>query len=69
MRNVGYIDTSEDFIKYAASQSSFTGRPYRVRCGTSDETTASWLTQALILTRRQAAPGQNQQNGEPAAHP
>jgi len=47
----GYIDNSEDFIKYAATKSSFSGRTYTIRCGEQEQTTATWLQQALKRIR------------------
>ncbi len=46
-----HIETSEEFIKYTATESSITGRPYRVRCGNVEEDTGIWLNQALKTLR------------------
>jgi hypothetical protein len=52
-----YIDSSEDFIKYAATKSSFSGRAYKIRCGDTEQPTATWLLQALKRVRANEAPG------------
>lgn len=46
------INTAEDFIQNAASQSSLTGRPYQVRCGAAAiVTTSQWLREVLVRYR------------------
>jgi len=52
-----YIDTTEDFIRYAATKSSFSGRAYKIRCGDSEQATATWLQQALKRIRADETPG------------
>ena len=52
-----YIESSEDFIKYAATKSSFTGRAYMIRCDGVTQATAQWLQQALIAIRKGPQPG------------
>jgi len=48
------IKTTEQFISYAATRSSFTGRPYMLICSQEKpQTTASWLLKALSLHRKQ----------------
>ena len=42
-----YVDNTEDFIKYAATESSISGRKYHVICGDSKQTSADWLHQEL----------------------
>ncbi len=50
------IKTTEQFIAYAATRSSFTGRPYMLICGnTKPQSTASWLLKTLYLHRKQKA--------------
>ena len=46
------INTSEDFIERAATQSSFTGQPYKVRCsGSAPVTSKQWLHDELVRLR------------------
>jgi len=53
----GLAATPELFIERAASRSSTSGRPYRVRCpGEADQASADWL-QAQLRRLRAAAPG------------
>jgi len=56
LRKRGLADTAELFIERGASQSSLSGQPYHVRCGTAAATTsAAWL-QAKLVQLRAAAP-------------
>lgn len=48
----GYVDSSEDFIKYNATESSFSGRPYRVNCAGQWYNTGEWLTEELARIRQ-----------------
>ena len=41
------IRTAEDFIRYAASESSMSGEPYRIVCGGETMLCADWLREAL----------------------
>lgn len=41
------INSTEQFITYAASKSSITGRPYQVTCGTTTMPSSTWLEEAL----------------------
>jgi len=44
----GLVSSAEDFIARAGSESSASGRPYQVRCGTSAPVpSAQWLSDAL----------------------
>ncbi|HEY3487954.1 MAG TPA: DUF5329 domain-containing protein [Gammaproteobacteria bacterium] len=44
----GMIDTTEDFIKKAASESSISGEPYLVKCGNAvPSPSADWFTMEL----------------------
>lgn len=50
------ITTADDFIRYIASQSSMTKRPYRVRCANAAETQSGpWLARELKRFRDAAA--------------
>lgn len=37
------VKTTEDFIKYAATKSTISGKPYKVRCNGQETRTADWL--------------------------
>lgn len=50
-----YADTAEKFIDRLASESSWSGRPYTVRCGEQVETSSAWLHRALTSYREQPA--------------
>ena len=41
------VKTTEDFIRYAASQSSMSGKPYQIRCGDETMLCADWLREEL----------------------
>ncbi len=46
------INTTEEFIEYAASKSSFTGQPYEVKCaGAATVTSSDWLRSELARFR------------------
>jgi hypothetical protein len=47
------IRASEDFIRYAASQSSMSGEPYRIQCGQETVLCADWLREELGRYRQQ----------------
>jgi hypothetical protein len=50
--NRGGVQSAEAFIELAASRSSFTGRPYRVRCGEAAAMDAgAWFRARLALLR------------------
>lgn len=50
------ITTADDFIRYIASQSSISKRPYRVRCGNAAEKQSGpWLARELKRFRDAAA--------------
>jgi hypothetical protein len=55
----GLVSSAEDFIARAGSESSLSGRPYQVRCGTAAPVpSARWLTDELRRLRRgQPGPG------------
>ena len=50
------VKRAEDFIEYAATKSSMTGRPYLVRCGEGELLTAEWLKAELAEFRK--SPGE-----------
>ena len=41
------VDETEDFIKYAATESSMSGRKYQVTCNGKRQTSAEWLYDEL----------------------
>lgn len=47
-----WVETAEDFIRYAATKSSLSGRPYRVICHGVDRPTAEWLAAELSRLRK-----------------
>ena len=52
LRKRDMADTAELFIERAASESSMSGKPYRVRCpGKSAEPSAQWFRQRLQALR------------------
>jgi hypothetical protein len=52
----GAVDSAEQFIERAASQSSLSGQPYQVRCANGAPVTSrAWLLSQLQLMR--SAPG------------
>lgn len=54
-----YYKSTEQFIDRIASKSSWSGKPYRIKCpGDESRTAADWFTQLLVLYR----------DGAPAAH-
>jgi hypothetical protein len=51
----GKIDSTEDFIKWAATKSELSGKPYMVKCENGPEMPlAQWLTDELGRYRKQA---------------
>lgn len=50
----GKIQSSEDFIKYSATQSSMSGKRYRVLCGSKGLHSDDWLKQELEIYRKSA---------------
>src|SRR5688572_5848139 len=51
------VDSAEQFIERAGSQSSISGKPYQVRCaGRPPVTSASWLNARLAEIRRTPTP-------------
>jgi hypothetical protein len=52
VRGRGGVDSAEAFIELAASRSSLTGRPYRVRCGDADAMdSGDWFRARLGMLR------------------
>jgi hypothetical protein len=47
-----YIKTTEDFIQYAATKSSISGKPYQVTCEGFEIPTAKWLADELARFRK-----------------
>ena len=45
------VKTTEDFIKYAATKSSISGKPYKVRCNGRETRNADWLHTELEKLR------------------
>lgn len=48
----GLVKTVEDFIKYAATKSSLSGKPYLVQCGGESLHCAEWLRAELARLRK-----------------
>ena len=51
-RGKGWVNSAEQFIDRIASESSFSGKPYRVICEGLEMTSGHWLHQALEQHRR-----------------
>ncbi len=47
------INSAEDFIELAATQSSMSGKPYQVRCPTGSQPAGTWLNTELHRQRAQ----------------
>ena len=45
------VNSAEEFIDRAGTQSSFSGRPYLVNCGGADRPSADWLKDELRVLR------------------
>lgn len=45
------VDNTEDFIKYAATRSSMSGKKYQVACNGKQQTSAEWLHNELSMYR------------------
>ena len=50
------IATAEEFVRLVATESSTSGQPYRVRCGTAELPAAVWLTEELRRSRKVSPP-------------
>ena len=46
-----WVKSTEDFIRYTATQSSMSGKPYQVTCDGVEMPTAEWLTEELTRFR------------------
>ncbi len=51
LENKGMVDSSEDFIKRAATGSSISGKPYSVDCNGQQQPSADWLNGELKRIR------------------
>jgi len=52
----GLVNSTEQFIKRAASQSSMSGKPYMVRCGSSEAIrTSVWFKRELMDFREKSS--------------
>jgi len=47
------VNSAEDFIKYAATKSSFSGKQYMARCNEKTKPSSQWLLDELSAYRRQ----------------
>ncbi len=45
------VKTTEDFIKYSATKSSMSGKPYKIRCSGKEIHVADWLDAELRKIR------------------
>ncbi len=52
-----YVNSAENFIDRIASESSISGRPYRVNCEGDEEPTRTWLHRALAEYRERNGAG------------
>ena len=50
-RGKRYVASAEEFIDRLATESSWTGRPYTVRCSGQQQLSATWLHEALEQQR------------------
>lgn len=57
------VTSAEEFIRYAASESSFSGRPYHATCDGRTITSREWLSRELERFR------QSRDQGSPVATP
>jgi len=48
------VKAAEDFIEYAATKSSLSGKPYLVRCAEKERPTGEWLREELVRFRQPA---------------
>lgn len=56
-RGKRYFDTADEFIERIASRSSWSGKPYRIRCENREVDAADWFTELLGQYRRDASAG------------
>lgn len=45
------VNSADEFIDRAGTQSSFSGKPYRVNCGGEERASADWLKEELRVLR------------------
>ena len=50
------VNSAEDFIKYAATKSSMSGKYYNVICGEEEKTSKQWLLDELAAYRKNSGP-------------
>jgi hypothetical protein len=60
------VKTAEDFIDYAATKSSLSGKPYLVRCEGEELPTAKWLRAKLAWMRQGSGNSGEEVQGTPA---
>ena len=53
-RGTKYYDSSEEFIERIASKSSWSGKPYRIRCGSVEENAGDWFASLLGTFRKES---------------
>jgi hypothetical protein len=62
----GQIKSTEDFIKWSASKSEISGKPYMVSCGNGSPLfLAQWLSDELDRYRREKQVNRSRQTPEP----
>ena len=52
LEDKGKVDSPEDFIALAATESSMSGEPYQVNCQGQLQPSANWLNTELVRLRR-----------------
>lgn len=52
LKDKGLVDSAEDFIARAATESSFSGDPYQVNCAGQRQPSADWLNAELRRLRQ-----------------
>lgn len=52
LKDKGLVDSAEDFIVRAATESSFSGDPYQVNCAGQRQPSADWLNSELRRLRQ-----------------
>lgn len=52
LNDKGLVDSAEDFIARAATESSFSGTPYQVSCSGQKQDSANWLKTELQRLRQ-----------------
>ena len=46
-----YFNSADEFIEKIASRSSWSGKPYHIRCDGTEQTAAAWFTSVLSAYR------------------